>query len=708
MILGASSSRPLNINSSKQLATAAGVMPMWAQLWHNARYQIMDPAVSAPASPRPVFEDGLGKRFHAVSPGGEPLEVLALRDELVAVPSFEFAARERVTTLADFFSTSYVRLRGLKRLDQGSSTLALVSDRVSGTRLSDILKTAERHLLPVQANAALCVARQLLPAVASLHEKLPGICHGAIAPERLVVTPSGRLLIADYALGSALEQLHFPQERYWSELQIAVPKTSDGRQFDQRTDVMQIGVVVLALMYGRPLGADESLDRLGALAEGTWGVTESGAAAPLPAAVRTWLCRLLQLDARNSFASASAAAADFEHVVSTTDYAMQLAALKALVADCALRTGGARQAPAPAAPARQTYVAIAGSTPALPAQPTSPAQPLARAVPAPRVATVPLWWRSRRMTAAAILLAVGSVGVVAGRSYLLTPAAAEVPGTLVADTNPPGVPVIVDGKPRGVTPLTLNLSPGSHKLELAADTGVRTIPLTITSGSTVSQFIELPKPAVETGQLHVRTEPPGARVTVDGMLFGPSPVTVDRLAPGVHTVQLTNDLGSVTHQVMVTAGATASLVVPMAAPQGAPVSGWLAVSAPVELQVYENDQLLGSSRSDRIMVSAGRHELTIVNDSVGYRASRTLSVSPGQVAPIKLEWPTGSLALNAQPWADVWVDGEHVGETPIANVAVPIGPHEVVFRHPELGERAVRTTVTLNGPARLSVNLAQR
>ena len=47
------------------------------------------------------------------------------------------------------------------------------------------------------------------------------------------------------------------------------------------------------------------------------------------------------------------------------------------------------------------------------------------------------------------------------------------------------------------------------------------------------------------------------------------------------------------------------------------------------------------------------------------------------------------MALNAQPWADVWVDGERVGETPIGNVAVPIGPHEVVFRHPQLGEQVV-------------------
>jgi hypothetical protein len=160
--------------------------------------------------------------------------------------------------------------------------------------------------------------------------------------------------------------------------------------------------------------------------------------------------------------------------------------------------------------------------------------------------------------------------------------------------------------------------------------------------------------------------------------------------------------------VSVEAGATASLVVPMAAPQGVPVSGWIALTAPVEVQVFEDQRLLGSSRSDRIMVAAGRHELDVMNDALGYRATRVVNVQPGQVVPVRLDLPAGSLALNAQPWAEVWLDGERLGETPIGSVAVPIGPHEVVFRHPELGEQAVRTTVTLKAPTRVSVDMRKR
>ena len=246
-------------------------------------------------------------------------------------------------------------------------------------------------------------------------------------------------------------------------------------------------------------------------------------------------------------------------------------------------------------------------------------------------------------------------------------------------------------------------------LRVVGDGEPRVIPLTITAGGAVSQAIDLPKAGPETGQLAISSDPAGARLTVDGTVRGVTPATLDGLFPGIHLVVLTNDTGSVTHEVMVGAGATASLVLPMSgAPQGAPVSGWIAVSAPAEVQIYEDLKLLGTNRSDRIMVAAGRHELDVVNDALGYRMTRTVNVAAGQVAAVRVEWPNGSIALNAQPWADVWIDGERIGETPIGNVAVPIGAHEVVFRHPELGEQVVRTTVSLKAPSRLNVDMRKR
>jgi hypothetical protein len=187
-----------------------------------------------------------------------------------------------------------------------------------------------------------------------------------------------------------------------------------------------------------------------------------------------------------------------------------------------------------------------------------------------------------------------------------------------------------------------------------------------------------------------------------------SPLVVEDLAPGDHSVGLQNALSSVTEKVTVQAGTTASLVVPLSAPQGVPVSGWVSLNSPIEMQIFEDGRLVGSSRSDRIMMSVGEHSLQIVNDAVGYRQSRTVQVAPGRVSPMRIDLPKGTVALNAAPWAEVWVDGDRLGDTPIGNVTLPIGGHEVVFRHPELGEQRHTVTVTLNGPARLSVDMRKR
>jgi hypothetical protein len=164
-----------------------------------------------PAFQRAVFEDALGTRHHADAPGGEPREVLELRDEF-NTDTFESALRERVATLAGFQTTCFSHVRSVQRNHQSVAKLFVVSDRVTGARLSTVLAGA-RHQLDV--HATLCVIRQLVAAIALLHEKMPGVAHGAISSERIVITPKARLVVVDHVFGSALEQLHFSPERYW-------------------------------------------------------------------------------------------------------------------------------------------------------------------------------------------------------------------------------------------------------------------------------------------------------------------------------------------------------------------------------------------------------------------------------------------------------------------------------------------------------------
>lgn len=84
------------------------------------------------------------------------------------------------------------------------------------------------------------------------------------------------------------------------------------------------------------------------------------------------------------------------------------------------------------------------------------------------------------------------------------------------------------------------------------------------------------------------------------------------------------------------------------------------------------------------------------------RASR--SVSPTRTAsPVRAASGSGPdapgatahgrLTINARPWADVWLDGTHLGRTPVIGREVRPGSHSVRFEHPTLGVRTVTRTV---------------
>jgi hypothetical protein len=767
----------------------------------------MDPAIASAPAPNPVaFEDGLGTRRLAVDRSrNETVEMLCLRGELTGVPSFEFALRERLSHLAAFSHACYGRVRSVERLKDPASTLALVSDVTAGMRLSEILRFAEAADVTLDIDAALCLLRQLVPAVAMLHENMPDIAHGAIGPERLIVTPGARLIVVEHVMGSALEQLRFSQERYWRELRIAVPRSAGQPRFDHRADVTQLGVVALSLILGRRLQDDEGPSRLGDLVSSAWAVSARGGLEPLPAGLRSWLMCALQLDARSSFDSAIDAQEELERVLGESDYLAAPATLESFLE----RYRAAVEPPAPAAtpepdmshqplmsqpvvsrpmisrpvvshdpepaieltpiamptpPIRPPSARVPVAKPAAPApsavqsapiptpaplpvaapEPT-PIQPAAHAPvytpPAPVFTPPPAAARREPATIAAPLdmarhddasnhhetsqppttrqrwplvaaavavLAVVAAGVPVAKRWA-SPSTSTSDGTLVMTTNPAGAKLFVDGVEKGVTPLTVTLKPGAHAIELRGDGPVRTMPITMNAGAQIAQYIELPKTAAASGQLQVRTEPSGAKVSVDGASRGTSPVTIADLSPGEHAVLLESERGSVKQIVAIEAGITASLMVPLAgATDGAPVSGWIAVTAPADVQVFENKRLLGTSQSDRLMVSSGRHDIDIVNETLGYRTSRTVQVAPGKVTAIKIDFPKGTIALNAVPWAEVWVDGEKVGDTPIGNLSLSIGPHEIVFRHPELGEQRHAATVSLNSPARLSVDLRKK
>jgi hypothetical protein len=132
-----------------------------------------------------------------------------------------------------------------------------------------------------------------------------------------------------------------------------------------------------------------------------------------------------------------------------------------------------------------------------------------------------------------------------------------------------------------------------------------------------------------------------------------------------------------------------------------PKFGGLTVTAAIPLQVFKNGQLIGTNAAP-IATNEGSQTVLLINEALGFRLSQTVTVKGGQMTSLNISVPNGRVSINAVPWAEVLIDGTPAGQTPLANLSLPIGTHEVVFRHPQFGERKQTITVKADGLTRVS------
>ncbi len=515
-------------------------------------------AVGAPVDP--AIADGFGGRTRGVDPEtGDEVELLELSQSLVEHSGFVTALAERVARFATVRHASYAHLR---RLDRPSTDrLVLVSDSTPGWRLSELLHGASRAQAPLDITVVIGVLRQLLPAAALYGRHNRDSAIGALSPERLIVTPQARLVIAEHAFGPAMEKLNLGRDRLWRDLRVTMPPSAGLPRANARADANALGVVALSLLMGRLLQAEEYPSQLQALLEAT-SERHDGQIAALSPALVTWLARALQFDVRAPFQSPHEAQVAFEAVLaSDRRYVTRPAALEQWVA----QVGGLLDAEKTGPSTREPHGSLrTGVEHVEPVEPVEPAEPVEPVEPA-RSPTAPTPAQGVRSPLVLALLAVAVF-----QSFVVVwlwnrepgaPRAGE--GQLVVQSRPTSARVSIDGDERGVTPLTLKLPAGAHVLEVQiGKSEPRVIPLTIQTGVQTAQYIELQN-VPTTGGLEIRSDPPGARISINGQNRGTAPLTIRDLPPGDHDVVLEANGRKVRQAVRIDAGLTAQLVVPM-------------------------------------------------------------------------------------------------------------------------------------------------
>jgi serine/threonine-protein kinase len=308
-------------------------------------------------------------------------------------------------------------------------------------------------------------------------------------------------------------------------------------------------------------------------------------------------------------------------------------------------------------------------------------------------------WVRRAAIAAAV---VGVLAGGAGLTRFARPAVvvASEMGTLRVDTNPAGLQVLVDGIDHGRTPARLSVSAGAHVLEVRGGSAPRVIPITVASGLENSQYVEFAAVA-QNGQLRGAS---GA-AAVDAGSDRTLPLTTTDRAPEPRDV-IPTPTGSGARAANMQAGAAPNVsAIASSGAAATPTWGWIAVTAAFPADIRVGGKVLGAA-GERIRMTAGYHEIAVVNEERGYRTVRAVDVVPGRITSVSIPAPAAGLVnFNASPWAEVWIGTRRIGETPLANVSVPAGQHEVVFRHPQLGEKRQNLRVNPGGHMRLSIEM---
>src|SRR5262245_1409814 len=254
------------------------------------------------------FRDGVGERENGVDEQGFSIELLRLRKEL---NSCALPLTDRILRLIDFDRPGASRALRVDQ-DENSPRLILVSERAPGFRLSDLLERgAARGVIP-DLGASLYIMRRLLATAAGI-QRATGITHLAIAPERIVLTPRGGVVLVEAAVGGALEAL--------GDRMPAVVRRgfrlarADAEIAGAHVDIARIALTGMAMIVGRPLDPSDDIDPLSPVVQEVVDVAAVRAGDQLATALTPWLDHAISVDPLLAFGSFDDAHADLVEIV---------------------------------------------------------------------------------------------------------------------------------------------------------------------------------------------------------------------------------------------------------------------------------------------------------------------------------------------------------------------------------------------------------
>lgn len=272
----------------------------------------------------------------------------------------------------------------------------------------------------------------------------------------------------------------------------------------------------------------------------------------------------------------------------------------------------------------------------------------------------------------------------------LVPNWAEVSVT----SEPAGAQVLVEGEPRGTTPLKTEIIAGNHPLELRLE-GFKpwTTDVQIKAGEPLS--VGPVKLGLPDGRLVLRSQPSGASVSIAGVYRGQTPLELELRPDIAHSVVVTKPgYEAATRQISLGAGEQRTVSVPL---EG--VFGEVTVRAqPVDAQVYVDGEPRGAANQTLRLVATG-HEIAIRKQ--GYLEYKTtITPRPGVPQVVQATLLTPAQAKMAATPATIRTKADQTMKL------MPIGRFTMGSPRREPGRRAneAQRPVQLTRPFYISVH----
>lgn len=194
---------------------------------------------------RQLGRGGMGAVYEAEDTGsGEHVAIKVLAAHLSDDPGIRSRFLAEIETLKNLRSRGIVQLLSFGEQD-GQPFFAM--ELVEGKSLDQMLRDGTRFDWRTTVDTALAVTR----ALKSAHDH--GVIHRDLKPGNLLVTEDGSVKLADFGIAKLFGgDAHTAQGNFVGTADYMAPEQASGKPIDHRADLYALGLVMFAMLAGKP------------------------------------------------------------------------------------------------------------------------------------------------------------------------------------------------------------------------------------------------------------------------------------------------------------------------------------------------------------------------------------------------------------------------------------------------------------------------